>query len=232
MATVDQIRRDNLALLFKEYESWKALADAVEVSESQLSQWANGSADSKTGRPRGMRPESCRRIEKATGKLEGWMDQDHSSSPPRSEPSNVYEITPRKRVPLISWVIAGNLEDIEDHGQPGEADEWVEVYDTLPGENAFALRVKNDSMTSPHPGERSFPEGTVIVVDPLRGASAGDYVVAKDVVTQQATFKKLTTDGGRWFLKPLNPIYPTVEIDDPSLRVIGRVIEAVTRQKL
>lgn len=174
----------------------------------------------------------ARRLEKARGKPEGWMDREHGPQDQPAEDSNVYEIRPRKRVPIISWVIAGNLEDIEDHHQPGEADDWVDVYDTLPGENAFALRVKNDSMTSPHPGERSFPEGTVIVVDPLRGCDAGDFVVAKDVVTQQATFKKLTTDGGRWFLKPLNPIYPTVEIDDPALRVIGRVIEAVTRQKL
>lgn len=151
---------------------------------------------------------------------------------PPTDPSNVYEITPRKRVPLIDWIRAGHFGDIEDNHHAGEADEWVDVYDTKPGESSFALRVTGDSMTSPHPGERSFPEGTVIVVDPLRGATAGDYVVAKDVMTQKATFKKLTTDGGRWFLKPLNPSYPIVEIDDPALRVIGRVIEAVTRQKL
>jgi SOS-response transcriptional repressor LexA len=56
--------------------------------------------------------------------------------------------------------------------------------------------------------------------------------VAKDVHTQQATFKQLTTDGGRWFLRPLNPAYPTMEIDDPAMRVIGRVIEFQTRGKL
>jgi len=80
-------------------------------------------------------------------------------------------------------------------------------------------------MTNPYPGELSFPDGTVIIVDPGRAVGAGDYVVAKDVATQQATFKRLAHDGGRWYLKPLNPTYPTIEIDDPSVRVIGRVIE-------
>ena len=145
---------------------------------------------------------------------------------------NVTEIEPRQRVPLISWVQAGDFEDVHDWLQPGEALDWVHVYDTVPGDPSFALRVSGDSMTSPHTGDLSFPEGTIIVVDPTRGGNAGDYVVAKDVATQKATFKRLTTDGSRWFLKPLNPAYPTLEIDDPALRVIGRVIEYQFRGKL
>lgn len=116
--------------------------------------------------------------------------------------------------------------------QPGEADEWIETSETKPGANSFALRVSGDSMTSPYPGDVSFPDGTIIVVDPSRACDAGDYVIAKDVTTQQATFKRLVHDGGRWFLKPLNPAYPTMEIDDPALRTIGRVIESHTRRKL
>lgn len=57
-------------------------------------------------------------------------------------------------------------------------------------------------------------------------------MIAKDVSTQRATFKKLTYDAGRWFLKPLNPAYSTIEIDDPAIRVIGRVIEFRTGGKL
>lgn len=232
MKPIGTIRRENLELLVREAKTLEVLATEVGSTPIYLSQIRNQAVDSKTGRPREMGTSMARRLEIARGKLEGWMDQDHTTESPQPDASNVYEITPRRRVPIVSWVAAGNLEDIVDNHHPGEADEWVDVYDTLPSESAFALRVKNDSMTSPHPGERSFPEGTVIVVDPLRGSNAGDFVIAKDVVGQKATFKKLITDGGRWFLKPLNPAYPTVEIDDPALRVIGRVIEAVTRQKL
>ncbi len=145
---------------------------------------------------------------------------------------NFEEVEVKRRVPLISWVKAGLWGAIEDHFHPGEAEEWAEAYDTKPGDNAFALRVTGDSMTNPIPGDRSFPEGTIIIVDPGRSASAGDFVIAKDVATQKATFKRLVSDGGRWFLKPLNPTYPTVEIDDPDIRVIGKVVEYQTRGKL
>lgn len=138
---------------------------------------------------------------------------------------NVTNAVPRRTVPVVSWVAAGTFAEVEDMYEPGQADEWVEAFDSQPSNNAFALRVDGDSMTSPYPGDRSFPEGTIIIVDPNRAAHAGDFVVAKDVTSQQATFKKLVHDGGRWFLKPLNPAYPIVEIDDPAIRVIGRVIE-------
>ena len=36
-------------------------------------------------------------------------------------------------------------------------------------------------------------------------------------------------DGGRWYLKPLNPDYKTLEKDDPVMRVIGRVIEYIPK---
>jgi SOS-response transcriptional repressor LexA len=146
--------------------------------------------------------------------------------------ANVESAPPGRRVPLISWVQAGMWAEVQDNFHPGEADDWAIAFDTLPGKSAFALRVSGDSMTSPYPGELSFPDGTIIIVDPDRQADAGTFVVAKDVTTQKATFKKLTHDGGRWFLKPLNPSYPTIEIDDPGMRVIGRVIEFQTRGKL
>ena len=66
----------------------------------------------------------------------------------------------------------------------------------------------------------------MLIVDPERACHAGDYVIAKDVQTQRATFKQLVTDGARWYLKAINPAYPMIKIDDPALRVIGRVLEA------
>lgn len=148
-------------------------------------------------------------------------------------PGNVESVKVRQSVPLVSWVQAGHWGDVSDPFLPGEADEWIDVYDATPGDRAFALRVTGDSMTNPTPGNGpNFPDGTLIIVDPSRGANAGDYVVAKDVATQQATFKRLVTDGGRWFLRPLNPAYPTIEIDDPNMRVIGRVVESVFRRSL
>lgn len=145
---------------------------------------------------------------------------------------NVTSAAPRQTVPLISWVAAGVFAEVEDMFEPGQADEWVEAFDSQPSSNAFALRVEGDSMTSPYPGDRSFPAGTILIVDPNRSASAGDFVIAKDVKSGAATFKKLVHDAGRWYLRPLNPAYPAIEIDDPSVRVIGRVVEYRTGGKL
>jgi SOS-response transcriptional repressors (RecA-mediated autopeptidases) len=139
---------------------------------------------------------------------------------------NVTELDPQRiRVPLISWIQAGEFSDVVDLFHPGEAVQWEDALKSKPGRSSYALMVEGDSMVSTT-STHSFPPGTVLIVDPERGANAGDYVIAKDVQTQRATFKQLTTDGSRWYLKPLNAQYPTIEIDDPSLRVIGRVIEA------
>lgn len=147
--------------------------------------------------------------------------------------SNVRELEEGRRVPLISWVEAGQLKDISDPFEPGDADEWVTASESRPSESAFALRVTGASMTNPDPeAVYSFPEGTVLLVDPNRSVDPGDFVIAKDVDTQQATFKRLAYDGGRWYLRPLNPNFKTVEIDDPKLRIIGRVIEYQRRGKL
>ncbi len=131
---------------------------------------------------------------------------------------------PKKTIPLISWITAGQLSDVVDIYEPGQAEEWISPNHAKPSKTSFALRVEGDSMTGGTNGV-DFPEGCIIIVDPERAPKSGDYVVAKDVVTQKATFKKLMTDGANWYLKPLNSAYPTKEIDDPALRVIGVVIE-------
>lgn len=77
--TINDIRRANLALLSTELGSKRKLAETIGKSEAQLSQWINGSTDSRTGKPRGMRLETCHQIEDATGKPRGWLDTDHST---------------------------------------------------------------------------------------------------------------------------------------------------------
>lgn len=81
MASIDQIRRENLAALIQQVGGNKVLADLVGVSESQLSQWAKGALNSATGKPRGMRTETAQRIEQAAHKPSGWMDKAHRFDP-------------------------------------------------------------------------------------------------------------------------------------------------------
>src|SRR5690606_22660906 len=124
----------------------------------------------------------------------------------------------RGRVPVISLMEAGLLQD-----EPAHSHDYITAWHSKPGPRAFALRVEGDSMVTTV-GSPSFPQGTTIIVDPDRKAQSGDYVVARDM-QGRPTFKRLMGDGITWYLRPLNPAYPTVEIDEPHLRVIGVVIE-------
>lgn len=200
-----------------------ALAKAAGKTAAAVTHWLNGSS-------REIKSDSAAGIQKLTNYSAVWIAT--GEGPKFVDVANTSPVESRKKVPLISWIQAGSWGDVEDFFNVGEADEWVQTYDCTPTNNAFALRVEGDSMTNPNPEDISFPSGSLIIVDPNQQASAGHYVVAKDVQTQRATFKKLMHDGGRWFLKPLNPAYPTIEIDDPSIRVIGRVIESQIVRKL
>lgn len=74
MRDIDEIRRSAMALLEKEAGGPVAAAKRAGM---EYSQWANlraGAADSKTGKPRGMRKETARKIEAAFGKPDGWLD--------------------------------------------------------------------------------------------------------------------------------------------------------------
>lgn len=122
--------------------------------------------------------------------------------------------------PEISWVQAGSaMEAIELSNVAAcprhTSDVWA-------GDNGFWLRVVGASMTSP--SGSSFPEGFLILVAPDIEPRQGQYVVAKMIDTNEATFKQLVRDAGELFLKPLNPSYPTKPIDD-AWEVVGTVVD-------
>jgi SOS-response transcriptional repressor LexA len=135
------------------------------------------------------------------------------------------------RVPLISWVQAGDFASAVDNLHPGDAEEWAET--TVPiHRHTYALRVNGDSMTNPA-GEPSFPHGSIIVVEPDAIDSA-DRMVGRFVIVKrtdhagEATFKQLVKDGSRFYLKPLNPQYQIIELH-PEDVFCGVVRERVTR---
>lgn len=206
------------------------LARATKRTPGAVTQWLDGTTKS-------LKAETASRIEQATGYCATWIATGKgprklteqraplSLWSAQEGKSNVSEIERRAKVPLISLVQAGELTDVCDLLISVDSCHWVQPIYTHPSQQAYALRVEGDSMESPIPGAQTFWEGTTLIVDPEASCGPNDYVIAKDISTGRATFKKLTTDGVRWYLKPLNPIYPTVEIDDPALRVIGKVVE-------
>lgn len=77
MKDIDDIRRSNLHVLEQEAGGPSEIAKAIGMSPAQFINLRDGAKDSKTGKPRGMRKETARRIEEAVGKPAGWLDVEH-----------------------------------------------------------------------------------------------------------------------------------------------------------
>jgi len=119
------------------------------------------------------------------------------------------------RVPLISWVQAGELVEATDPYVQGDAEEWVPISHRH--ENLIALRVRGDSMN------KIAPDGSIIIVDlndrtPLDGKH---YVFRHDGT---ATFKTYRA-GPPIRLEPHSYLqeFNTIKPKD-GVEVVGRVI--------
>lgn len=124
--------------------------------------------------------------------------------------------------PKINWVQAGAFARNGDDYSQFEIENW---YDSIKyaGERGYWLEVKGDSMSSPI--GVTFPEGMIILVDPEKDPYPNCYIVAEIKDTHEATFKKFICDSGRDYLKPLNPNYPLIPMDE-KITIIGVVVDA------
>lgn len=128
-----------------------------------------------------------------------------------------------RRIPLISYVQAGHMTEAVDTYAVGGAEDWL-LTDLDLSANAFALRIKGDSMMP------EFREGDAVIIDPAIVPMPGDYVVAKNG-ENEATFKKyrprgVNEQGQQVFeLVPLNEDYPSMRSDLSHIQIIGTMIE-------
>lgn len=137
---------------------------------------------------------------------------------------------PMKRLPLISWVAAGLPGDANDPYAPGVAESWEPFEGKFSG-MAYCLKVRGDSMTAPPESNGpSFPEGSIIAVEPKLEAKNGDFVVVRFNNTDEATFKQLVLDGPFKFLKPLNPRYNAIPVKDDA-QLCGVVTEVTMKRR-
>ncbi len=137
--------------------------------------------------------------------------------------ANVKQELQSKIVPLISWVQAGIF---CDNDIPIPIDETTTYYPcpvASAGPNTYALKVIGDSMTSTS-GSRSYPEGTIIFVDPDLAPLTSKRVIAR--LNSGITFKQLMeNENGTLYLKPLNDRHELIYPED-GMHVCGVVIGA------
>lgn len=104
----------------------------------------------------------------------------------------------RGKLPLISWVRAGNLCESPDVFHPGDADEWIDC--PVPhSPRSYCLRVSGDSMD----GEGGYRDGEIIFVDPEVAATPGRDVVVR-TPDGKMTFKRLKEDTEGLYLFGIN----------------------------
>jgi SOS-response transcriptional repressor LexA len=125
----------------------------------------------------------------------------------------------RARVPLVSWITAGNWGEVVDNFQPGDADDWIATTANV-GPHAFALRIRGESMVP------TIPDGAIVVVDPDAQPRHRSVVIVRQNHDSEATCKRLIQEGSRWFLQPDNPRYPVLEMS-PDAKIVGVVRQVV-----
>jgi SOS-response transcriptional repressor LexA len=177
------IREGRLRLGLSEQQ----FAEAVGVTRGAVQQWEkpNGTAPKRATQPRVAHVLGISVAELMTG----------------SNVSSHQEV--RGEVPLVSEVEAG-LYTVIDNFKPQIGLQMVPVNVQVK-RHTFALRVHGDSMISD--SHDSFPEGSVLIIEPDMEPLPGDYVIVKNG-EGDTTFKQLVKDSGEFYLKPLNARYP------------------------
>jgi hypothetical protein len=121
MKFIDDLRRENMAILAKEKGGVAGLARLLDRSESQVSQWILGSL-LPSGKQRGMKSETARWIESTSEKPPGWLDTDHqpqsdipSTPVPTEQQLGDYAEKSQTNRPLVQRIIE-IAEGIDDTG--------------------------------------------------------------------------------------------------------------------
>ena len=126
---------------------------------------------------------------------------------------------PAGEVPVISWVQAGAWHEVSEAFQPEDAERYLPIFRGHSSQT-YALKVRGDSMTSPH--GKSYPQGSYIIVDPAKvSPDNGDRIIAKLEGSAEVTFKVYKDEDGRKWLAPLNSSHQP--ITEP-FKVLGTII--------
>ncbi|ARL48202.1 hypothetical protein BOC50_36420 [Burkholderia pseudomallei] len=190
------------------------LADVFGISRASVSEWESGRS----------KPDVSRLVELAAAlgvAVEYLLDDNGPAALVDEVESNVTE-WPVGKLPLISWVQAGDWSEIVDNFQPGDAEDWI-ACPFPSGRHGFVLRVVGDSMYNPG-GDLSFRDGDFISVNPEHDARHRSLVIARRD-REKATFKQLLLDESEGpMLHALNPNWPTRYIPfDKMTEIIGVV---------
>jgi len=188
------------------------LARALGVSSKAVSKWLSGEAFP--------RPAMMKTLAKTLNVDHLWLQ--HGDEASKSQKRLITSVF-RQDYPLIDWDNIQNWKSLVEENPPKF--KWFATGFFIENDDGFWLSVKDDLMTSPT--GLCVPEKSMILVDAHRTPESGDLVIAKIEGAKEATFKQFLVDQGTntAYLKPLNPNYKPIEIND-SCQFLGVVVES------
>ncbi len=125
-------------------------------------------------------------------------------------------------IPVIAWDKACHWQEVISGIKPDMHCDWVLTDPNIDG-GSFAMILKGESMAP------QFYEDTVLIVDINKTPKNRDFVMAYCHENQEILFRQLIIDGSYRFLKPINAMFPTLQLKD-SDQIIGLVVQS--RNKL
>lgn len=222
MKTIEETYRERLLMLSKEYGGQTELSKRIDKSPAQISQWINGSADSKTGKARSMKSDTAREIEVSLNLPRGWFDQPIDSIF-NKQLKGFIQFTP-----IDVETVASNGFNNDNYS---ESVQLIEVSENWAKENISnnlnsisIITAITDSM------KPTFDKGDLLFVDEKVNyyASEGIYVVAS---SWRLKVKRLELSmNGELKVISDNKNYPVDILKDEeinSLKICGKVVAAL-----
>lgn len=177
------------------------VAKALGITRASIAQWENDRT-----KPRGQSLHGLANILRVTA---AWLltgEVEDNENQPNLNGSN-----DSQSVPLISYEQAASWHELAAKLNSIRAQDWLRSANKL-GPRAFALTMEGDSMLNPT-GFPSIPQGSYVFFDPDVTPLNG-HIVAVRNHEGDITIKKLTVDFNHTVLRPLNPRYQDIIIDD------------------
>lgn len=214
IAELDAIRLANLERLIDETGTATAVAQRCGTSSAYISQLRRG-VDS-SGNPVRIGERIARKFETGLNKHPGWLDTLHDEKTLDTAPTLLSDSLQPMYCPVVSWIQAGEFTRSPNSPANTEA---VLPCPRACSAQTFVLRVRGVSM------EPKFQEGDLIFVDPKVTPTSGRFVVVVLNSSEEATFKQYIQEGGKTYLKALNPDWPNriIELDEDAY-ICGVVI--------
>jgi len=195
MNTISEIRLLNARSLAAEYNNLAEFSRIIDREPTQVSRFMGANPTKNIG------DRIARHIETKCRKPKGWLDTDHRTGNTNKVSDNIEHHQINKGVPLLNWDQLTN-------------ENSKKLATTIPcptehGPNTFATRVKDNTMTAQY--GRSYPEGSIIFVDPDRAheTRSGDRVLAL-IEGKIPSFKLYGEADGERYLQSINLQYPII----------------------